>query len=227
MSTAVVMPVLDEGRIIEEALAELDGQGFEEIVVVDGGSRDDTVARARAAGARVITADRGRGPQQNAGAAATTSPSLLFLHADVRLPRGAREIIEATLREPGVVAGAFRVHHVGEGWRGKRREWLLRVADVRSRVAALPYGDQGIFVSREIFHQVGGFPEIPLMEDLELSKRLARCGTIRVVPHDVLASGRRFESATLRQCVLMNIFPTLYRLGVPAETLSRLYGDPR
>lgn len=227
LTAAVVIPVFDEAATIESCLEDVLRHGFDEVVVVDGGSRDDTVARARQLGVRVVVGVRGRGAQQNLGAQETSSDILLFLHADARLPRAARQIIEETLQRPDTVAGAFRVKHLPVRWTGRARAALLKVADLRSRLAALPYGDQGIFLRRTRFHEVGGFPEIDLMEDLELSRRLARRGRIAVVADEVLVSGRRFESATLYQCLLMNTFPSLYRLGVSPQLLARLYGNPR
>jgi hypothetical protein len=104
---------------------------------------------------------------------------------------------------------------------------LLRLADLRSRYTSLPYGDQALFVRAEIFHAIGGFPEMPLMEDLELSRRLRRRGRIRTVRDCVRVSGRRFEARPLYYAFLMNVLPLLYRLGVPAAWLARTYGNPR
>ena len=228
MTLAVVVPVLDEAARIGARLAELREQdGVEEIVVVDGGSRDRTVEIAQAVpGVRVLQAPRGRGPQQNAGARSTTAGVLLFLHADTQLPPDAGRWIAAAFEDPGVVAGAFRIRTVadaGRNWLGP----LLRLADLRARVTRLPYGDQAVFVRRAAFEVVGGFPEQPLFEDLELARRLWRVGRIQTVPARVRVSGRRFLQRPLRGLVAMHSFPTLYRLGVPVETLARWYGAPR
>jgi rSAM/selenodomain-associated transferase 2 len=225
---AVVVPVLDEAARIGTRLTELWGlDGVREIVVVDGGSRDRTVEIARSVpGVRVIDALRGRGAQLNAGARATTADVLLFLHADAELPPDAMHWIAVALGDPGVVAGAFRIRTVadaGRNWLGP----LLRLADLRSRVTRLPYGDQAVFVRRSAFERVGGFPEQPLFEDVELARRLWRIGRIRTVPAEVRISGRRFLQRPLRSLIAMHGFPTLYRLGVPVETLARWYGAPR
>jgi rSAM/selenodomain-associated transferase 2 len=228
MTLSVVVPVLDEARRIGEHLAALRGvAGIDEVVVVDGGSRDDTLAIARRVpGVRVITAPRGRGVQLNAGARAARGDVLLFLHADAVLPPDAALLVGRALDDPGVVAGAFRLHTVAESgarWLGP----LLRLADLRSRVTRLPYGDQAVFVRRAVFERVGGFPDQPLMEDVELARRLRRVGRISTVPGVVRVSGRRFLKHPVRAVLAMRAFPLLYRLGVSPARLARLYGDPR
>ncbi len=225
---SVIIPVLDEEARIGgqlEAVARI--SGLHEAIVVDGGSRDGTVARVRAAGtARLVVASRGRASQMNAGARAATGDVLLFLHADVRLPEDAVHRVQEALAEPGVVAGAFRTWTVPDAG----RSWLaplLHLADLRSRYSGLPYGDQALFVRAEAFRQAGGFPEQPLMEDLELSRRLRRLGRIRVVRARVTVSGRRFQARPVLYALAVNLFPALYAAGVPASALKRLYGDPR
>ena len=127
----------------------------------------------------------------------------------------------------GVVAGAFRTWHRPEKWRGKKRAALLHLADVRSRYSPLPYGDQAIFVSAAVFAEVGGFPDLSLMEDLALARALRARGKVIVVPARVAVSGRRFESAPIIQTAMVNLFPLLYYCGVSPRLLARLYGDPR
>ncbi len=228
MTLSVVVPVLDEARRLGRQLAALGAvAGVDEILVVDGGSRDDTVAIARGApGVRVLAAPRGRGHQMNAGARAARGDVLLFLHADAALPPDAARLIARALDDPRVVAGAFRLHTVAEDG-GRWLAPLLRLADVRSRVTRLPYGDQAVFVRRAAFERVGGFPDQPLMEDIELARRLRRVGRIRTVPGVVRVSGRRFLANPVRAVLAMRVFPLLYRLGVSPARLARLYGDPR
>jgi glycosyltransferase involved in cell wall biosynthesis len=194
--------------------------------VADGGSTDAT--RAAAAGAALfLEAPRGRARQMNAGAARARGDVLLFLHADVDLPKEASQRVADALRDPRVVAGAFRTWTVPDG---ERRAWLgplLHLADLRSRYARVPYGDQAIFVRADAFRAVGGFPEQPLMEDVEIGRRIRRIGRVRIVRASVRVSGRRFQAHPLTYFIVMNVFPLLYRLGVAPRTLARLYGDSR
>lgn len=225
---SVVVPVLDEAARIGgqlEALARL--PGVHEVIVVDGGSRDGTVERVRAAGtARLLSAPRGRASQMNAGARAAEGEILLFLHADVRLPGDAARLVHGALADPRVVAGAFRTWTVADAGRNWL-EPLLHLADIRSRYSRLPYGDQAMFVRADAFRRAGGFPEQPLMEDLELSRRLSRLGRIRVVDGRVTVSGRRFLARSLLYTLAVNVFPALYAAGVSPRLLKRFYGDPR
>jgi len=228
LRVSVVMPVLDEessiARQMESILAV---PGIHEVIVVDGGSRDRTLDLVRATpGVTVLIAPKGRARQMNAGAKAASGDVLLFLHADVRLPLDAMRWIAEALSDPEVIAGAFRTWTVSEG-RGTWLAPLLHLADFRSRYTSLPYGDQALFVRAEVFRQLGGFPEQPLMEDLELSRRLHRFGAVRIVPASVRVSGRRFLSKPVYYTLLVNIFPLLYRLGVPPRVLATFYGNTR
>jgi len=229
-NVSIIVPTLDEQDRIERCLGSL-GRQFPqgEIIVVDGGSRDATVAIAASLGSdrvRVLASERSRGAQMNAGAARASGNVLLFLHADVLLPEGAEDWIESTLADPDVVAGAFRTRTVPDAGPSLLRP-LLRLADLRSRYTGLPYGDQALFVRAEVFRRIGGFAEIPLMEDLEFARRLRREGKIRTVPASVAVSGRRFLAHPVSAALSMNLFPILFRLGVSPWFLARLYGNPR
>ena len=232
MRVGVVIPTLNEavrlpGRLrdIRERLHNLSAA-----VVVDGGSADATVAIAkRAPQVHLLEAARGRASQMNAGARWLEKAGvevLLFLHADVVLPVEAGAWIERALADPGVVAGAFRtwtVADTGATW------WspLLHLADLRSRYSGLPYGDQAVFVRASVFHEAGGFPDQPLMEDLELARRLRKRGRIQVVPASVRVSGRRFIARPVLFTLAVNTFPLLYRAGVSPSLLRRFYADVR
>lgn len=225
---SVILPVLNEERRIGVRLKELAAlEGITEVRVVDGGSTDATVEAARAfPGVTVLSAPRGRASQMNAGAEGARGAVLLFLHADVALPPDAPRHIAAALEDPRVVAGAFKtwtVDDVGRSWLGP----LLHLADLRSRYTRFPYGDQALFVRAEAFRATGGFPAQPLMEDLELSRRLWRLGRIRTVDARVTVSGRRFLARPVFYFLAVNGFPLLYRLGVSPHTLLRLYQHVR
>ncbi len=228
MRIDVIVPVLNEEACIGGQLQSLSSvDGLHEVIVVDGGSTDGTVDLVKTApDVRLVFARRGRSSQMNAGAQAATGDVLLFLHADVHLPKDAARWIGEELSNPQVVGGAFRTWTVSEG----RRSWLaplLHLADLRSRYANLPYGDQALFVRADVFWRLGGFPEQPLMEDIELSRRLSRIGLIRTVPATVRVSGRRFLTRPIYYALLVNVFPLLYRLGMPPRVLASLYGNPR
>ncbi|HLK99021.1 MAG TPA: TIGR04283 family arsenosugar biosynthesis glycosyltransferase [Myxococcaceae bacterium] len=225
---SVIIPVLNEEQRIGQRLQELCAlEPLRELLVVDGGSTDATVERARAfPRVTVLSAPRGRASQMNAGAQAATGSVLLFLHADVALPPDAPRHITTALEDPRVVAGAFKTWTVDDVGRS-RMGLLLHLADLRSRYTRYPYGDQALFVRAEAFRAVGGFPQQPLMEDLELSQRLWKLGRIRTVDARVTVSGRRFLARPVFYFLAINGFPLLYKLGVSPHTLLRLYQHVR
>lgn len=225
---SVIIPTYQEQVLIGTRLQELAGiPGLAETIVVDGGSTDRTVEIARSSThVTVIEAPRSRASQMNAGARMATGDILLFLHADVSLPRAGPELIRAALTDRQVVAGAFRTWTVSDGV----RSWLtplLHLADLRSRYTRFPYGDQAMFVRAKVFRDLGGYPEQPLMEDLELCRKLRRMGRILTVRECVRVSGRRFLARPIYYTVTMNLFPLLYRLGVPSRLLAGFYNNPR
>lgn len=225
---SVIVPVLDEERRIGDVLADLaTREELHEIIVVDGGSRDETPEIVRTVSwARLVTAPRGRGAQMNRGAAEATGEVLLFLHADVALPPGAGHLIADALDDPRVVGGAFRTRTVADAG-PYRLGPLLRLADLRSRYTRFPYGDQALFVRAEVFRRLKGFAEIPILEDLELTRRLRKIGRLVRVKEEVTVSGRRFTARPAYYAALMLALPWLFRLGVPPARLAGLYGDQR
>ncbi|MFN0246664.1 MAG: TIGR04283 family arsenosugar biosynthesis glycosyltransferase [Kofleriaceae bacterium] len=231
LRVSVVMPVLDEAQRLGAALDHLVAlPGVAEVIVVDGGSRDTTEEIARERAVVFHAAPRGRARQQNAGAAEATGDVLLFVHADTTLPVDAISHVRRSLADPAACAGAFRTRHVVDPVGTTGTPWYaaaMRLADVRSRYTGLPYGDQAIFARTTAFRAVGGFPDQPLMEDLELSKRLRRYGRIATVPATVDVSARRFVASPVLMTLAVNVMPLLYRLGVSPDTLATWYRDIR
>ena len=224
MRLSIVIPTLNEAEQIAATLAAAAAPGVETLVV-DGGSADATVDLARAAGATVLTAGRGRARQMNAGAAAADGDALLFLHADTRLPAGFDAAVAAALADPAVVGGRFDVRLEPS------TPWLDLVAALinrRSRWSRIGTGDQALFVRRAVFEAMGGFPDLPLMEDLAFSIALKRRGGIACLRQTVATSSRRWlRDGPLRTVLLMWWLRFLFWCGVPAERLKRRYADTR
>jgi rSAM/selenodomain-associated transferase 2 len=221
---SIIMPVLDEGEGIAvtlDALGDMRALGAE-VIVVDGGSRDATIQRARLRTDRVISAPRGRALQMNAGAAKATGDVLLFLHADTRLPRHADHVVLTGLERSGRAWGRFDVKVEGRSPLLLLVGWLM---GLRSRLTGIATGDQAIFVRRDAFQAVGGFAEIPLMEDVALCKRLKRVSRPLCLSERVITSGRRWEkNGVLNTIVLMWRLRLAYFFGADPNELARQYG---
>ncbi len=172
-----------------------------DIVVVDGGSGDDSVAIAQALGAQVQTETRGRAQQMNRGVSVAQGNILLFLHADTRLPETFGDIVRETLAQPRVVAGAFELSIEGQGLGLRWVEWGVRV---RSRLFQMPYGDQAIFLRRSRFEAMGGFADLPIMEDFELIQRLKQQGRVAIAPAAVTTSARRWQRVGVLKTTVVN-----------------------
>lgn len=216
---AVVIPTLQEERLISAAVRNAFAAGADEVVVADGGSIDATRDRASAAGATVVESPRGRGMQLNAGTRAASGTLLCFLHADVRLPAGAGERIRAALADPRVVGGNFRISF-GPSGHGRFLAAFYHVI----RQLRIYYGDSTLFCRREAFEAVGGFPAYPIMEDLAFVHRLDRLGRMAYVEDPVRASPRRWERGGIPQAwASWLLIQTLYGLHVPPHQLARLY----
>jgi rSAM/selenodomain-associated transferase 2 len=218
---SIVVPVLNEAATIGETLAALQPlrrRGVE-VIVVDGGSSDDTMALALPLADAVLSAMRGRARQMNAGASMANGQALLFLHADTRLPRDADEIVSHALKRRHW--GRFDVVIEGHSAMLKLVAYMM---NLRSRYTGIATGDQAIFARRDAFSAVGGFAEQPLMEDIELSKRLKRLGPPATLRERVITSGRRWETRGIwRTIFLMWRLRLLYFLGISPERLIRRY----
>ena len=218
---SVVVPALNEAVNLPRCLASLEPLAPAETIVVDGGSDDATVAVAQALGAQVLAAPRGRAVQLNVGAAVATGDVLLFLHADCRLPVNAREAIERMLADPRIGCGAFR-HRI------ESPRWSLRVIaaadNLRARWLQRPYGDQGLFVRRELFTQVGGYPAVPLLEDVQILQRLRQVTRFALAEAVIETDARRWERLGVTRTTLRNwTILAGAACGVSPERLARLY----
>lgn len=223
MSLSVIIPVLNEEAEIADALAALAAMRARgaETIVVDGGSCDRTVALATPLADRVITAPRGRATQMNAGAAAASADVLLFLHADTRLPAEADRLVQEGLASSGRQWGRFDVRISG---RHPLFPVVAALMNIRSRLTGIATGDQAIFVRRDLFARIGGFPAIPLMEDVALSGQLKRISEPLCLTPRAVTSGRRWEErGVMRTILLMWRIRLAYSLGAPPARLSRLY----
>ena len=221
MQLSIIIPTLDEAEAVVALLQQLQSlraRGHE-VILADGGSKDDTVALAEPLVDRVLVTPAGRARQMNAGAAVANGQMLWFVHADSRIPQRADEHI---LQSAGPVWGRFNVHLSGD-------RMLLRVVErlmnLRSRITGIATGDQGIFVSRVLFERIGGYADLPLMEDIDLSKRLKHEQTPVCLHNTLTTSSRRWEQkGIVRTILLMWTLRLAWFLGVPAARLATHYG---
>lgn len=195
------------------------------MIVVDGGSQDGTVALAAEFADKVLCAPKGRGRQMNAGAWAASGDVLLFLHADTILPAGYPRLIARAMSVPDKVWGRFDVELTSRGFLIRLVERLI---NLRSRVSRIATGDQAIFVRRDVFRRAGGYPDIPLFEDVVLSRTLKRLGKSACLRERVATSARRWQKAGVVRTILrMWTLRALFWLGVPPAKLSAFYRDVR
>jgi rSAM/selenodomain-associated transferase 2 len=224
MKLSIVIPALNEADTLGNSLQSLKDQAAE-IIVVDGGSMDATVELARKYSSHVLISRRGRGIQQHVGALLAHGDVLLFLHADTLLPPTYKNLIDQAMAHPGVVFGAFRLRiHPPK----PALDLVAFMANLRSRLLSLPYGDQAIFVRRAAYFQVGGFRDWPIMEDVDLVRRLNRAGGFELAQGFVQTSARRWEKENVVRTTLRNYSLIIrYSLGVSPHVLVRHYPNIR
>lgn len=220
MAVSVIVPTWNEASGVAEAIRAVRMLGPAEILVVDGGSTDATIAAAREAD-RVFTAPAGRAAQMNAGAAVARGDVLLFLHADCRLDPGALDAAERALANPETIAVCFSLRVDAEGW-GFR--CVDACASARVRLTGIAYGDQGLALRRRDFERLGGFPRLRFMEDVFFSRTLIREGRVRVLPVRIRASARRWKKVgLLRQSLINWTLTALALAGVSPDRLAPWY----
>jgi len=225
MNISVVLPVLNEEQSIRGTLQSLIRLTPYEIIVVDGGSRDRTLEICKEFAVDVMHAERGRARQMNVGARRASGEVLLFLHADTRLPQSALNDIAAALSDSRYLGGRFDVELEGAHWMLKIVGTLI---NYRSRATKIATGDQALFVRREVFDRMGGFPDIPLMEDIGFCRALKRIGGVACLRSRVITSARRWErDGVWRTIFKMWSLKVCYLAGVSPMRLKRFYADTR
>lgn len=226
---SIIIPVLNEAGTIQEILTRLQEAKDVEVIVVDGGSRDETLTIALSISKKlalslpikVISTAAGRANQMNTGAAVASGDILLFLHADTRLPARFDTLLLRALQDARTIAGAFELRIDGQ-LRGLRL--VEKMVKLRSRFLAMPYGDQAFFLKASTFDEIGGFPNLPIMEDFELMLRLRSQGQITIISAPVVTSGRRWQKLGVVKTTLINqVIIAGYFLGVPPTELVRWY----
>ncbi len=223
MRVSIIIPILDEANILTRLLDNLQGLAAE-IIFVDGGSTDGSITLVRKAGYRCFEAPAGRAIQMNAGAAIASGDVLLFHHADSLLPRGCLNSIRRSI-ENGFVGGSFDLQL-------DTSRTLFRIVGfmitLRSRLAGVSTGDQGMFVTRAAFDELAGFTEQPIFEDVDMSLRLQRVGRVCQLHPPILTSSRRWEiQGPYRTVLRMWVLRALYYVGVSPQRLAQYYGAPR
>jgi rSAM/selenodomain-associated transferase 2 len=219
---SIIMPTLNEATCIAQTLHRAQAASQIEIIVVDAGSQDRTVECAQQFGATVLRSPQpGRAAQMNCGAARAIGSILLFLHADTQLPPNYDTLIRKTLAQSQVIAGAFQL---GIDSPKPSLRFVEKMVSWRSRFFQLPYGDQALFLTAKTFQEIGGFPDLPIMEDFEFIRRLQRHGKIALVPASVLTSARRWQKLGVFKTTLINQLIVIgYFLGISPQQLRDWY----
>jgi len=217
---SVVIPALDEAGTVAEAVRSAAAEGAE-VIVADGGSSDGTRERAAAAGATILHSSPGRARQLGVGAGEARGEVVVFLHADTVLPPGWSRAVEEALRDPRVVGGCFRFRFDARSPALALVEWGARL---RVALLGLPYGDQALFVRRSVLERIGGVPQAPLMEDLDLVRALKREGRLVQLPLAIATSARRYRASGTLRTVLRNALALCaWRLGLDRDRVAAWY----
>jgi len=225
MRVSIIVPALNEQECITEAIGALQQlEGEKEIIVVDGGSSDETRSLAHAQGVRVLTSAAGRGIQMHAGALEATGDVLWFVHADTVPPAHALDEIRGRLEDPLIAGGNFGLVFDGPSRAARQLTTIYPML----RILGLCYGDSGIFIRRDVYKRIGGFRPLALFEDLDLLRRLRRAGRFVHLPSKIRASSRRFEQRNFALVWLhWTALQVLYWCGVSPNRLARLYRHVR
>lgn len=223
MLLSVIIPTINEEKVLAGTLENILHHGKQvEVVVVDGGSRDETVSVAKEAGAKVLRTAPGRAGQMNLGADRAQGDILLFLHADTRLPHSFYRLVCETMVRKEVAAGAFRL---ALDSKKKKLHCVAWGANIRSRILGLPYGDQGIFIRTSLFHELGGYPDLPVMEDFAFIRKAKKKGQIHMLDASVITSARRWQDlGVVRTTVINQLMIAGFLLGLSPQFLAKLYG---
>jgi rSAM/selenodomain-associated transferase 2 len=224
---SVIIPALNEEKNIVELINYIKNENVKaEIIVSDGNSNDNTKEVASAAGVKIVSGSAGRGKQLNRGAEIASAPVLLFLHADSTLEKGALELLVKKMSEQeDKIGGCFKLKISSSN---KLLNFISWSSNLRARYLNLIFGDQGIFIRKEYFYKIGGFPEIELMEDWEFSKKMAASGKLLYLEKNIFTSARRWENQGIfKTIILMHKIKILYKFGVNPKKLKKLYKDAR
>lgn len=218
---SIIIPTLNEAGTLAVTLKSLQRLQHVEIIIADGGSQDKTGEIAHRSNAKLIVNTAGRAAQLNRGAAVSRGRNLLFLHADTKLPVNYPDLIIAALKDRYVAAGAFRFKTNQPGMAMRIVEWGTNFRSTRLQI---PYGDQGLFMRREIFEELGGFPPLPIMEDFAFVRKLRQRGIIITLAEEAVTSARRWQRlGVIRTTIINQLMIIGFLLRVPTEKLSRFY----
>ena len=218
---SVIVPTLNESRVIEQTLQKIQVFGPHEVIIGDGGSQDETCSIAERMGAKTVQAPRGRASQMNAAAQLATGDVFWFLHADsIVEPNGYQKMVE-TMNCNNLVGGAFSLDIASSK---RSLKMISLVATLRSKYLGVAYGDQGIFVQKDVFHRMGGYKNLPICEDMDFFQRLRKEGKIEILDEKALTSARRWLSEGIVFSTLRNwLIASLFILGFSPKVLSRWY----